>query len=79
VLAIVVGVIALASACIVILFPGIAVLTLVLLLGIALLFIGIDRLGAGITGHAYNVWDSTALTPPSGPSDAPGAPPRPPA
>jgi uncharacterized membrane protein HdeD (DUF308 family) len=51
-LAIVVGLVSIAAAFIVLLFPGIAVLTLVLILGIALMFMGIDRLAAGISGHA---------------------------
>jgi uncharacterized membrane protein len=52
-LAIVVGVISIICAIIVVLFPGIAILTLVLILSVALMFIGIDRLAAGISGHPY--------------------------
>ncbi|HYB78443.1 MAG TPA: DUF308 domain-containing protein [Thermoplasmata archaeon] len=52
-LAIVVGVISIGASIIVLLFPFVALLTLVILLGIALLFMGMDRLVAGITGHPY--------------------------
>lgn len=78
VLTILVGVFSIAAACIVLLFPGIAVLTLVLLLGVALFFIGIDRLAAGVTGHPH---PEMVVVPVrlSGPADVPpGAPRSPP-
>jgi uncharacterized membrane protein HdeD (DUF308 family) len=52
-LAIVVGIVSIILGIIVLLFPGLAILTLIFLLAIAFLFIGIDRLIAGITGHPY--------------------------
>jgi uncharacterized membrane protein HdeD (DUF308 family) len=74
-LAIVVGVISIGAAFIVVLFPGIAILTLVILLGVALLFIGIDRLIAGITGHPY-YWMAMAPSTPSGSESKTAATPR---
>lgn len=72
--AIVVGIIAIGAAFIVLIFPGIAILTLVLLLGIALMFIGIERLVAGISGHPY-WWIQGFSTGTSGSTDStPGAP-----
>ena len=52
-LAIVVGIVSLILSVVVLTYPGLALLTLVFLLAIAFLFIGIDRLIAGITGHPY--------------------------
>lgn len=76
--AIVVGVISIASAFIVLLFPGIALLTLVILLGIALMFIGLDRLIAGISGHPYH-WIGVVPAGTAGPPDSmPSAPHSPP-
>jgi len=77
-LAIVVGVISIGASVIVLLFPFVAILTLVILLGVALLFVGIDRLVAGITGHPY-AW--VAVVPAELPLSAdktPGAPGSPP-
>jgi hypothetical protein len=74
VLAIIVGAFSIAAACIVLLFPGIAVLTLVLLLGIALFFIGIDRLVAGVTGHPHAEMVVVPIRP-AGPADIPPGPP----
>lgn len=78
-IAVVVGLISIALAFIVLLFPGLALLTLVFLLGFALLVIGIDRVIAGLTGHPFG-WvpfvgagGSTPVTPPSGPAQPPGA------
>ncbi|MGA9840434.1 MAG: DUF308 domain-containing protein [Thermoplasmata archaeon] len=51
--AILVGVISIVLAFVVLLDPGLALATLVLLLGFALLVIGIDRIVAGVTGHPY--------------------------
>jgi uncharacterized membrane protein HdeD (DUF308 family) len=53
VVTIVVGLISIGLAFVVLLDPGLALLTLVFLLGFALLVIGIDRIIAGITGHPY--------------------------
>jgi uncharacterized membrane protein HdeD (DUF308 family) len=75
-LAIVVGLISLGAAIVVFVFPGIALLTLVFLLGFALLFIGIDRLAAGITGHSFG-WAPTGPVPPRDTSTG-AAGPRPP-
>jgi Short repeat of unknown function (DUF308) len=73
-LAIVVGVISLILAVVVLAFPSLAILTLVFLLAIAFLFIGIDRLLAGITGHPY-YWLGP-LMPPSGASSSSTGPPK---
>jgi Short repeat of unknown function (DUF308) len=73
--AIFVGIVSIAAAFIVLLFPGIALLTLVILLGIALLFIGLDRLIAGITGHPYE-WLSVVAVGPAAPSETKPAAPR---
>lgn len=64
-LAIIVGLVAIVAGIIVLVFPGIAILTLVFLLGIALLFIGIDRLMSGITGHPYQGMFGMPLAPPA--------------
>ena len=73
-LSIVVGFVSMGAAFIVLLFPGVAVLTLVLLLGIGLLFIGFDRLIDGISGQPYR-WFVVAPVVPVGPADpAQGAP-----
>jgi uncharacterized membrane protein HdeD (DUF308 family) len=61
-LAILVGIVSLILGVIVLVFPGLAILTLVFLLAIAFLFIGIDRIIAGVTGHPY-YW-MAPLTPP---------------
>jgi len=54
------------------------VLTLVLFLGIGLLFIGLDRLIAGISGHPYR-WMTVVSVGPAGPAaTTPGAPRSPP-
>ena len=73
-LAIVVGLVAIVAGIIVLVFPGVAILTLVFLLGIALLFIGIDRLMSGITGHPYQGMFGMPLAPP-GQMQPPGSPP----
>jgi uncharacterized membrane protein HdeD (DUF308 family) len=62
-LAILVGLVSIAAAFIVLLFPGIALLTLVILLGIALMFVGLDRLIAGISGHPYEWMSVVAVEP----------------
>jgi|GEM_PF-6809498 len=52
-LAIIVGIISIVAAIIVLLYPAIAVATLMMLLAIGLLLIGIERLAIGISGRAY--------------------------
>ena len=77
-LAIIVGVFSIAAAVFVLLFPGVAILTLVLLLGIALLFMGFDRLAAGISGHPHAIMVMTSVgssAPADGPPTAPRSPP----
>jgi uncharacterized membrane protein HdeD (DUF308 family) len=68
-IAVVVGIVSLGLGFVVLVYPGLAILTLVFLLAIAFLFIGIDRLMAGITGHPY-YW----LTPMVSSRSAPGVP-----
>jgi hypothetical protein len=51
VLAVIVGVLSIAVALIVLVLPLLALWLLVLLLAVGLLFMGMDRLVAGITGH----------------------------
>jgi uncharacterized membrane protein HdeD (DUF308 family) len=68
VLAAIVGIVSLCLGLVVLVYPGLAILTLVFLLATAFLFIGIDRLMAGITGHPY-YW----LAPMTSLTSAPGA------
>jgi uncharacterized membrane protein HdeD (DUF308 family) len=49
----VVGLVTVALAFVVLADPGLALLTLVFILGFALLVIGFDRIIAGITGHPF--------------------------
>lgn len=51
VLAIIVGVLSIAVALIVLVDPVLAIWLLIFLLALGLLFMGMDRLAAGITGH----------------------------
>jgi len=74
--AIVVGLISIAAAFIVLLFPGIAVLTLVIFLGIGLMVMGFDRLAAGISGHPYS-WTVVVPGRPDGPAGSGPNAPRP--
>jgi hypothetical protein len=53
VLATVIGLVSIGLAFVVLADPALGVLTLVLLLALALLVIGIDRLVAGLTGHPF--------------------------
>jgi len=77
VLAIIVGVMALVSALIVLTDPLLAVWILILLLALGLLFMGMDRLAAGISGHP--IWWVGPMTPPgSGQSTGAAPPPTPP-
>ena len=52
-LALIVGLISIALAFVVLLYPGIALATVVLLLGFFFFVVGIDRVVAGVTGHPY--------------------------
>lgn len=66
-IAVAVGILSILLAFVVLVFPRVALLTLVFLLAIALLCIGIERLIAGITGQPY-AWATLAgptTTPPS--------------
>jgi uncharacterized membrane protein HdeD (DUF308 family) len=65
-LAVVVGIVSIILGVVVLAYPGLALLTLIYLLALAFLFIGIDRLIAGITGHPY-YWFSPFTPPPSQP------------
>jgi uncharacterized membrane protein HdeD (DUF308 family) len=69
VLAIVVGIASIVLAFVVLAYPGLAVLTLVFLLALAFLFIGIDRLIAGVTGHPFHL-----LMPLAAPREPPSPP-----
>jgi uncharacterized membrane protein YbaN (DUF454 family) len=71
-LAVVVGIVSLVLGLVVLAYPGLAILTLVFLLAIAFLFIGIDRLMAGITGHPY-YWLAPWTEPSSAPSPSSSA------
>lgn len=77
VLATLVGVVSIVLAIVVLADPALGVLTLVFLLGFALLVIGIDRIAAGITGHPFG-W-MPGMVPPAGapPSGGPATPPKP--
>jgi uncharacterized membrane protein HdeD (DUF308 family) len=48
-----VGLLSIIAGFLVLVFPGLGVLTVVYLLGFALIMLGADRLAAGVTGHAY--------------------------
>jgi uncharacterized membrane protein HdeD (DUF308 family) len=54
-LAVIVGILSLIAGFLVLIFPGLGILTVVYFLAIALIFIGVDRLAAGITGHTYGI------------------------
>jgi uncharacterized membrane protein len=71
----VIGLISIALAFVVLIFPALGLLTLVFLLAFALLIIGIDRLVAGITGHPFGYFAMG----PGGPfQKPPSSPPGPP-
>jgi uncharacterized membrane protein HdeD (DUF308 family) len=72
-LAVVVGIVSIILGIVVLIFPGLAILTLVFLLAIAFLFIGIDRLIAGITGHPYSMMMPVPRPPST--ADSPKSPP----
>ncbi len=75
ILAVIVGVLSLAAAGIVLLEPVIGLFVMVIFLGLALLFIGMDRLVAGITGHPYS-WMAMVPVGPAGPADSNSGAPR---
>ncbi len=52
-LAVFVGLLSLAAGLLVLVFPGLGVLFVVYLVAFALIMLGVERLGMGITGHAY--------------------------
>jgi uncharacterized membrane protein HdeD (DUF308 family) len=54
-LAVVVGVLSVIAGFLILVFPGLGVLAVVYLLAFALIMLGIERLGMGITGHAYRI------------------------
>jgi len=74
ILAVIVGVLLLAAAGLVLLEPVYGLFLMVVFLGIALVFLGMDRIVAGITGHPYS-WMTTTPVGPTGPAGGqPGAP-----
>ena len=72
-LAVFVGVISIALAFVVLIDPALAVATLILLLGFALLVIGIDRIVAGITGHPFGLMVSPRSPPGASETGGPGS------
>ena len=54
-LAIVVGLVSLVAGLLVLAFPALGLLFVVYMVAFALVLLGIERLGMGITGHAYVV------------------------
>ncbi len=52
-LAIVVGLVTLVAGFLVLVYPALGLLVVVYILAFALILLGIERLGMGITGHAY--------------------------
>jgi len=74
ILAVIVGVLLLAAAGLVLLEPVYGLFLMVVFLGIALVFLGMDRIVAGITGHPYS-WMTMTPVGPTGPAGGqPGAP-----
>jgi hypothetical protein len=63
VLATIVGVMAIGLAMVVLVAPVLAVWLLIYLLAVGLLFIGMDRLVAGISGHPF--WWISPMSPPT--------------
>ncbi|HTW55215.1 MAG TPA: DUF308 domain-containing protein [Thermoplasmata archaeon] len=70
-LATLVGLVSIVLAIVVLADPALGLLTLVFLLGFALLVIGIDRIIAGITGHPFGFMPP--MMPPAG-APPPGGP-----
>jgi uncharacterized membrane protein HdeD (DUF308 family) len=58
-LAVVVGLVSLVAGFVVLVFPALGLLFVVYLLAFALILLGVERLGMGITGHAYAVADKS--------------------
>jgi uncharacterized membrane protein HdeD (DUF308 family) len=54
-LAVVVGLVTLAAGFLVLMFPALGLLFVVYILAFALILLGVERLGMGITGHGYTV------------------------
>lgn len=54
-LAVVVGLVTLVAGFLVLVFPALGVLFVVYILAFALILLGVERLGMGITGHAYAI------------------------
>ena len=52
-LAVVVGLVTLVAGILVLVFPGFGLLVVVYILAFAMILLGVERLGMGITGHAY--------------------------
>lgn len=77
VLTTIVGVVLVVLAFVLLVYPGLALLTLVFLLVFAFLVLGVDRIAAGITGHPFG-W-MAMMGPPSGTTStpAPGTTPMP--
>lgn len=76
VVAIIVGVLSIVLSLIVLIEPGLAVWLLIFLLALAMMFIGMDRLVVGISGHPFWWADTTPPTAPSQPSGtSPGSTP----
>jgi len=63
-LAVIVGVLSLIAGFLVLVFPGLGVIAVVYILALALMMLGVDRLAAGITGHAYGI-KAQKQTPPA--------------
>jgi len=55
VLGVFVGILSLIAGFLILVFPGLGVLTVVYLLAFALIMLGVERLAMGITGHAYRL------------------------
>ena len=54
-LGVIVGVLSLVAGFLVLVFPGLGILTVVYFLAFALIMLGVERLAMGITGHAYSI------------------------
>jgi uncharacterized membrane protein HdeD (DUF308 family) len=52
-LGVIVGILSLVAGFLVLIFPGLGILTVVYFLAFALIMIGVERLAMGITGHAF--------------------------
>jgi uncharacterized membrane protein HdeD (DUF308 family) len=54
-LAVFVGVLSLIAGFLILVFPGLGILTVVYVLAFALMMLGVERITMGITGHAYGI------------------------